>query len=69
MADALVEGDVDGLVELSDLLKASGTSEKTTDFVLQLMFELTAKAQECSAAKAEDGCSNVINLFTGKRRE
>ena len=39
MADALVEGDVDGLVELSDLLKASGTSEKTTDFVLQLMFE------------------------------
>ena len=41
---------MDGLVELSDLLKAAGTNEKTRDFVLQLIFELLpAKAQEWMA--------------------
>ena len=71
VADGLIEGDVDGLVELSDLLKAAGTNEKTRDFVLQLIFELLpAKAQEWMAPRAdEQGHSNVIDLFTRKPRD
>ena len=71
VADALIEGDVDGLVELSDLLRAAGTSDKIAEFTLQLIFELLpAKAQELMAAKAEEeGHSNVIDFFTRKPRK
>ena len=71
VADALIEGDVDGLVELSDLLRSAGTSDKIAEFTLQLIFELLPpKAQELMAAKAEEeGRSNVIDLFTRKPRK
>jgi hypothetical protein len=70
VADALVEGDVDAMVELAGILEAAGTGEQTKWFVLQLIFELLpAKAQEWMAAKAEEaGHSNVIDLFTRKPR-
>ena len=71
VADALVEGDVDAMVELVKILEAAGTSEHTKWFVLQLIFELLpAKAQEGMAAKAEEaGHSNVIDLFTRRVRD
>ena len=71
VANALIDGDVDGLVELSNLLAAAGTSEKTRGFVLQLIFELLpATAQELMAAAAEiEGHSNVIDFFTRKPRD
>jgi hypothetical protein len=71
VANALIEGDVDAIVELAKLLEGAGTSEKTTWFMLQVIFELLpVKAQEWMAAAAEEaGHSNVIDLFTRKLRD
>jgi hypothetical protein len=70
VANALIEGDVDAIVELAKLLEAAGTSEKTSWFMLQVIFELLpVKAQEWMAAAAEEaGHSNVIDFFTRKPR-
>jgi len=71
VADALTGGDVDALIELSDILEASGTPEKIRTFVLQLLFELLPDAaRETMAAAAEaGGHGNVIDFSTWKPRE
>jgi hypothetical protein len=71
VAGALVEGNVDALGELSDLLRTAGTSDKIAEFVVQLIFELLPpKAREWMAAKAEEeGHSNVIDFFTQRPRK
>ena len=72
VADALTSGDVDALIDLSDVLEASGTPDKSrTTFVLQLLFELLPDtARETMAAAAEaGGHSNVIDFFTRKPRD
>ena len=43
VADVLIEGDVDALVELSNLLEAAGTKETTRDFVLTGDFRLASR--------------------------
>ena len=68
--NALTGGDIDALIELSDVLEASGTPDKIRTFVLQLLFELlpdTAKDTMAAAAEA-GGNSNVIDFFTRKPR-
>ena len=45
VAEALRGGDIDALIELSDVLEASGTPEKIRSFVLQLLFELCPTQQ------------------------
>ena len=71
VADALTSGDLEALMELSDVLEASGTPEKIRTFVLQLLFELlpdTTRDTMAAAAEAE-GKSNVIDFFTRKPRD
>ena len=71
VAEALRGGDIDALIELSDVLEASGTPEKIRGFVLQLLFELLPnRARETMAAAAEEtGHSNVIDFFTRRPRD
>lgn len=70
VADALIEGDVDAIVELANILEVAGTKEKTRYFVLQLIFELLpTTVQERMIASAEaQGHSNVIDFFTRRPR-
>ena len=68
VADALTGGDIDALIDLSDLLEASGTPEKIRTFVLQLLFELLSDAaRDTMAAAAAGGHSNVIDFSHGSR--
>ena len=64
-------GDIDALIELSDVLEASGTPEKIRSFMLQLLFELlpdTAREPMAAAAEAE-GHSTVIDFFMREPRD
>jgi hypothetical protein len=71
VAQALLDGDIDALADVSDLLRATGASDKIADFIVQLIFELLPdKAREWMEAKAaEGGHNNVIDLFTRKPRD
>ena len=71
VADALRSGDIDALLELADLLEASGAKEKTRSFVLQVICELLpGDSQDGMLAGPQTRRqSNVIDLLARKPRE
>ena len=71
VANALRSGDIDALLELADLLVASGAKEKARSFVLQVICELLPGESQDSMLASPTGereC-NVIDLFAHKRTE
>ena len=71
VADALRSGDIDALLELADLLEASGAKEKARSFVLQVICELLPEESQdnmLSGPQAQRQ-SNVIDLFKRKPRD
>ena len=68
VADALRSGDIDALLELADLLEASGAKEKARSFVLQVICELLSEnSQEgMLVGRQAQRQSNVIDLYARK---
>jgi hypothetical protein len=71
VADALRSGDIDALLELADLLEASGAKEKARSFVLQVICELLPEVSQDSMLSGPQAQrqSNVIDLFKRKPRD
>ena len=71
VADALRSGDIDALLELADLLEASGAKAKARSFVLQVICELLPQYSQDSmlAGPRAQRQGNVIDLLARKRRD
>jgi len=71
VANALRSGDVDALLELADLLEASGAEENARSFVLQVICELLPEDRQDSLLTGQQAerRGNVIDFLRRKQQD